>query len=317
MSMNTTLTMTTFFSCRDVCFNPDSYIDSDWQWVGTGGITKLNYIKEHAEGPVENQYLGAIFDWINGAYVQIGLASGTILASVSATPAIPPPDFQPDFDKDVALRYAKLSQLAYQQYSEVEAMLPSFNLHSEMQIYDASTDTNGFIASNDSSIVVVFRGTDIKSWKNIFTDLWFLRKRVVSQRPTYAHGGFVTAFNNVYTSIKNKLEPSLGGKKLFVAGHSLGGALASLLTYRISLDYSEAQPAMYVYGCPPVGDYNFARYFYGMDSNTITIQNDPVSSGTLILLGPWAGLYKPVQVKYLPKTAGHAITDYIQQIEKL
>ena len=40
-----------------------------------------------------------------------------------------------------------------------------------MQIYDTGSDTNGLIASDDSSIIVVFRGTDIRSWKNIFTDL--------------------------------------------------------------------------------------------------------------------------------------------------
>ena len=196
-------------------------------------------------------------------------------------------------------------------------MLPSYNLQGEMQIYDASTDTSGFIASNDSSVVVVFRGTEITSWRDIFTDLWFFRERIVPEKPVYAHGGFIAALNNVYESIEERLVPSLGKKKLFVAGHSLGGALASLLTYRISLKYPKVEPIIFIYGCPPTGDSNFITHFSGMKSHTITIQNDPVSSGNLILLGPWVDLYKPMQVKYLPRAAGHGIADYIQQIENI
>lgn len=304
------------FICSNTSFNPNGYIS--WVGIGEQGKTHhLNYIEEHAEGPIKHQYLGVIFDWQGSKYVQIGFASNTILAGVSATAAIPPPDFHPDFDKDTALYYAKLSQLAYEPYSNVELTLPSYNLQGEMQIYDASTDTNGFIASNDSSVVVVFRGTEIKSWRDIFTDLWFIRKRIVPEKPITAHGGFIAALNNVYESIEERLAPNLGNKKLFLAGHSLGGALASLLTYRITLKYPEVKPVIYVYGCPPTGDSDFITHFSGMKSHTITIQNDPVSSGNIILLGPWVGLYKPMHVKYLPKAAGHGIANYIQQIENI
>ena len=131
----------------------------------------------------------------------------------------------------------------------------------------------------------------------------------------YAHKGFVSAMNTVYKSIEAKLMPYLGKKKLFITGHSLGGALATLLTYQISRAHDISRPIQYVYGCPPVGDNALTTYFTGMDSNTLTIQNDPISSGTLILLGEWSGLYKPNEVMYLPETAGHGIADYIRQLE--
>lgn len=283
------------------------------------GTTKLSYIKEYREGPTNTQYVGAIFDWSDPGdayqYVQIGLAAFTIQAAVSATPELPPAIFEPDFDKDEVLRYAKLSQLAYEPYSVVEQQLPDYNLVAEMQIYDPNTDTNGFIASDDSCIVVAFRGTN--SWTNFLTDTWFVRMPIVPGSETFAHKGFLTAFNAVYGSIEAKLKPCLGKKKLFVTGHSLGGALATLLTYRISLAHGNSQPIQYVYGCPPVGDIDLATYFRGMESNTITIQNDPFSSGKLILLGEWAGWYKPDLVKYLPQAAGHRIANYIEQLENL
>ena len=300
-------------------YNPDQKIDNDWQWVGNGerGSTKLNYIKEEQQGPTNKQYVGAIFDWNGSSYVQIGMAASTIEAAVSATPALPPAIFEPDYDKDEALRYAKLSQLAYQPYSTVQQQLPNYNLVAEMQIYDSKTDTNGFIASDEVSVVVAFRGTVVSSWRNLLTDAWFVRERIDQDGQPLVHKGFLTALNAVYTSIEDNLKPSLGKKRLFITGHSLGGALATLLGYRISRAYNESQPIQYVYGCPPVGDINLAIYFKGMDSNTITIQNDPISSGKIIMLGEWNGLYKPYQVKYLPATGGHGIADYIQQLNKL
>ena len=88
---------------------------------GQAGRTKLNYIKEEEEGPTNKQYVGAIFDYSSSAsaYMQNEIAASTIEATISTTPAVPPPEFSPDFKKDEALLYAQLSQLAYQPYSEV------------------------------------------------------------------------------------------------------------------------------------------------------------------------------------------------------
>lgn len=276
-------------------------------------------IKEYRKGPTNEQYLGVIFDWDagSGGYKQIGFAATTIAAVISATPAKPTPKFRPDFDKDQALRYAHLSDLAYQPYNIVTEKLKDHGLQAEMRIYDQSTYTNGFVASDENTIVVAFRGTVPTSPKNILTDLWFLKSQIVSSSPARGHKGFVDALNTVYSSIETTLRPFAGKKKLVITGHSLGGALATLLGYRIAFDHPEFQPTQYVYGCPPVGDISLANFFRGKDSNTITIENDPVSNGKLIWLGAWANLYKPIQVMFLPTSGGHSISYYIEQLEQL
>ena len=121
----------------------------------------------------------------------------------------------------------------------------------------------------------------------------------------------------MFRHIASKLENILGKNTLYITGHSLGATLASLLMYRFSLEHSGVRPTMYVYGCPPVGDTTFAKCFEDMDSHTITIPNDPVSSGAILKLGHWDGLYKPATVKYLPQDAGHEIRYYITELEKL
>ncbi len=148
----------TNYCYSEACFDPESYINNNWAWVGTGYAgtkTKLDDIEEYAEGPTSTVYLGAIFD----DEEQIGFAASTIEAAIFTTPALPPATFEPDFDKVQALRFAELSSLAYEPYSEVKNQLSKFNLVAEMQIDDSRTDTNGFIASDDNSIVVAFRGT--------------------------------------------------------------------------------------------------------------------------------------------------------------
>ena len=261
-------------------------------------------------------YVGPIFDWINKAYRQIGFASNVIQATVSATPAKPIPKFIPGYNIKEALTFSYLSELAYKPYSKVMQDVKKYNLEAKLQIYDRQTDTNGFIASNDTTLVVAFRGTNIYSGKNILTDARFLKKAVANSQ-VYCHGGFVDASNAVYTSIENYVKRHVGKRKLFITGHSLGGALASIITYRLSKKYQQLHPIMYVYGCPPTCDKKFSDYFHAMSSYVITIDGDSVSGGYATTLGSWVGLYKPLKVYFLQRAAGHSITYYIDQLKKL
>lgn len=107
-----------------------------------------------------------------------------------------------------------------------EELLPKFGLKAEMKIYDPHTDTNGFIGSSNSFVVVAFRGTE--SWRDFFTDIKFIPKPIIPGQKPLAHSGFVNALNSVFEPIANKLEDILGHKSLYITGHSLGAALASL-----------------------------------------------------------------------------------------
>ena len=213
-----------------------------------------------------------------------------------------------------ALRCAELSKLAYLPYPVVLERLPGYGLQAEMELCDKDTDTQGFIASDSSSIIVVFRGSD--SFIDVITNLKFEPVPIGPGQPL-AHEGFVKALNAVYTSIDEKLKPHLGQKQLFITGHSLGAALASLLSYRLSVNYPTCQPNLYAFACPPVGDKNFSKSFQGSPSNIITIDGDPISTGLLVMLGKAIGLHKPVEVKYLPEDGGHAVAGYVEQLEKL
>ena len=310
----------TLYSTLD--FDPNGYIDNDWQYVGEGQArtTKLNSIEELQYGPVDKQYLGVIFDYNGGKYVQFGYAYTRLQAVICVSDEVPPPDYIVDFDKEKALTFAYLSELAYQDYSVVQQQLPTYNFKAEMEINKGSltAKTVGFIASNDTSVVVAFRGTVVTSYRNILTDAWLSKSPILPGSNIQAHSGFVSALELVYSDVVKFLETYPQGKKLYITGHSLGGALASLLGYRLAHDnVYDSSPIQYVYGCPPVGEPPFAESFNADFSNTITIPGDFVSSGILIRASKLEDLFKPIEVKYLPGSGGHPIANYIDQLKKL
>jgi len=298
--------------CSSSHYDPEEYID--WHHVDKGqkGSHKLSDIKEQTSGPLNNTYVGPIFNKNNK---QIGIAATAIEAVISVGPPLPPAVFKPGFDKDEALRYAKLSCLAYEEYSVVQQQLPSYGLTADMLIHDASTDTHGFIASNHNSVVIAFRGTaSITNW---VTNSRIAKKPIIEGQPYFAHHGFLKAFRNVYGSIEAQIMPFIGKKEIYTTGHSLGGALASLLAFYVSYQYENAKPIHNAFGCPPVGDINFSEYFKDKHSNIITIQNDVVATGLLIRTRPVHGFFQPHQVMFLPETGSHGIRDYIKQLENL
>ena len=76
--------------------------------------------------------------------------------------------------------------------------------------------------------------------------------------PIMAHRGFLTA----YLLIENQLQRALSSmdvSKLYIAGHSLGGALATLATFYQKKQY---KTVTYVYGYPRVGNVNFYSSLY-------------------------------------------------------
>lgn len=296
-------------------FNPASCINNKWVKIDKVKTERMPFIKEKADGPISMHYFGVLFSSDSKTVHQRGLAATYIEAVISTGPAPIQPTFDPKFNKERALCYAKLSQLAYKPYDTVRKQLPTFNLNPVMEIYYQRDNTHGFIANDEDSIVVAFRGTEIISPKNLLTDIRICQTRILAAHSAYAHRGFVSALNAVYGPIENVISKNLEkGKQLFITGHSLGGALASLLGYRISIQHSTSK---HTYGCPPIGNEDLRDHFNGMDSNVIIIRNDVFGTGKIMPFKRWNHCYHPITVKYLPDTGGHPIKEYIKQLEKL
>ncbi|OAT51005.1 uropathogenic specific protein [Providencia heimbachae ATCC 35613] len=116
-------------------------------------------------------------------------------------------------------------------------------------------DTQMFFVANDTQIIAAWRGT--ASARDALTDGTYrpipCPKNILSTDKAKVHKGFLEAYQSVgkYFSKKiEKLENSAGhkNKKLYICGHSLGGALALLH----AAELKNNNPLLYTYGSPRV-----------------------------------------------------------------
>ncbi|RTL63252.1 MAG: lipase family protein [Hyphomicrobiales bacterium] len=128
----------------------------------------------------------------------------------------------------------------------------------------AVDETECIVADTTKFIVVAFRGTT--SRQDVRTDL---QTKLIVERveiegrsaDVTVHYGFYLAYSKVEDQIKQQLLAS-GDKPIFLAGHSLGGALALVASAALAADakLGDRIAAVYTFGAPRVGKADFADY---------------------------------------------------------
>jgi triacylglycerol lipase len=104
--------------------------------------------------------------------------------------------------------------------------------------------------------ILAFRGTDsLKDWQKDFNAV------LVDSKVGHIHKGFKQALDNIWEKIDTALAEHIREDRLlWVTGHSLGGALATLAVDRLT-DSKIPIGGMYTFGGPMVGDEKFADNF--------------------------------------------------------
>lgn len=130
----------------------------------------------------------------------------------------------------------------------------------------------GFILESQQELIIAFRGTSSKT--NWISDA------IASQKPfkyiqetCLTHRGFTDIYSSARDSIIAKLSKLPTDKTLFITGHSLGGALATLCAVDIAANTKFTSPYIFTYGSPRVGDPVFARTFPKYVKNSYRIAN--------------------------------------------
>ena len=234
-------------------------------------------------------------------------------------------EFTKGFDYKEALHLANLSSLVYKKEDEIYEILEKYYDYKDYEFYDhAPFDNNtplenilNFIkyfdakfepvdlqflrlskydSKNQHVVIFVFRGSLVaQDWLVNFkaSQECFFNEKSEGE----VHRGFNSEMEKFVDIMKNdqifNLEEKISkinainkNTKILLAGHSKGGAIATLVgCYLSKLGINKDNLEIYTFGAPPVGNSEFAnRYNEKVNLYRIVNKNDPVPA-TPILAG--------------------------------
>ena len=149
---------------------------------------------------------------------------------------------------------------------------------------DNPTDTQALVCLWNNDVVVAFRGTE-RNFRDWRTDAkGFLVPLHTGSGEV--HSGFLDAIDFMYPHIMKSVSQLARGSncRIFVTGHSLGGALAMLFANRFVNDAHHDNVSLaevFTYGSPRVGDPDFVAAYRRSAAGNCTFQwvdkEDPVT----------------------------------------
>ncbi|HXF85069.1 MAG TPA: lipase family protein [Anaerolineales bacterium] len=177
-----------------------------------------------------------------------------------------PPIYRAAYSDRMAWIMASMSHLAYERFEADEwarrllsAKLNGGGFKLVATFSSAETDTQAFMATNNEYIVLAFRGTEMTKGKDIKTDI---KAVLVSTIEGKVHAGFKQAYESIAAPIRQKLL-QMGDLPIYITGHSLGAALATIATQSLERDpkFKDRIAACYTFGSPRVGNDQYDREF--------------------------------------------------------
>ena len=135
-----------------------------------------------------------------------------------------------------------MARLSKHAYTGLKDFKKTFNKDWDVIKMFSHGGTECYVLTCPKNYVVVFRGTEPTSWEDIKADVQFRKKGGI-------HRGFKAALDDVWDDLFDDYNKNSEGKQLVVTGHSLGAALATLYSHRIS----DSNSVCYTFGSPRTG----------------------------------------------------------------
>ncbi len=257
-----------------------------------------------------------------------------------------PPIMRAAYSDRMAWILSSMSHLAYDRFEDNLKARELFIAKLEgggfklIDTFNSSeTDTQAFLARSRDYAVLAFRGTEVTKKQDVVTDVRATQISVLEGR---VHSGFRTAYESVRENIEKSLL-QLDEIPLYITGHSLGAALATVATQELENKsaFRDRIAACYTFGSPRVGNSQYDKGFkapiYRMVNTTDIVTVIPLLAmgyihiGDIRFLGRKDGDFRrqiPVVLRALlfvaalfrlfgPWVGDHAIVEYRRKLETI
>ena len=172
--------------------------------------------------------------------------------------------------------FAQISRIAYTNAKPAKKYFKAlgFTKHTFIDVDGAQAH---IVEDKIGNLVFAFRGTEPTELSDIAADLkaWKMKSRTAGR----VHDGFFDETNKIWPNIENYKQ---AGKTLWICGHSLGGAMATISATRLCQGSS---PRLFTYGSPKVGNTEWLSFNSGIDHHRFVNTNDAVTKVPPRLLG--------------------------------
>jgi triacylglycerol lipase len=172
---------------------------------------------------------------------------------------------------------AKFAEIAYLDGAEAQSFFKGEGFRKHVFLENDGAQCH--VIWNDKEVVLCFRGTEPGEFSDIKADLNALPDRA-NNGHGWVHNGFQEEVNKIWEAILEQLEPH-ADKDLYITGHSLGGAMATIATSRLG----DRVKCLYTFGSPRAGTRSFVNSFSHIPHYRFVNNNDVVPKVPFAFLG--------------------------------
>jgi len=165
----------------------------------------------------------------------------------------------------------KAFELSMAAYNDIQ---PYYPYTCTSMINNPELSVECFLRRQKNVLKIAFRGSDSpENWKN---DFKFWNKKVKCSKPkckVKIHTGFLNSYKavGIRDEILNVIDDDI--KVIKICGHSLGAALSILCALDIAHSFPDRNIEVIVFGCPRVGNREFAKQYNRLVPKTIRVEN--------------------------------------------
>ena len=148
--------------------------------------------------------------------------------------------------------FAELSALAYHDGTRVKKEVKKIGFKKYKFLENDGAQCH--IIENPTNFIIAFRGTEPTQFSDVKADLLAFKRK--SKTEGKVHMGFKIELRKLWSDISGILEKKKQ-QQIWITGHSLGGAMATICASRLRGEPKGNIKALYTYGSPKVGGKKF------------------------------------------------------------